>query len=267
MVLFVVIPMTIGIYYIKMPKQVRHDNNVFINTENIYQPIYTEMRERNTKAMLDGNVKPDVILNNQEDPRRGIGLFAFGKFVLNKQFTQVLREAGSLFSNQVVYSLDPEVASTQALLHCTIFQFFGVESIDPRFQPEVLKQYDEVLSDVLSQVPPFTVTYAGIIAVPSGLLMYGYPSININSMRDEIRAKLDERHILYKEPYKSDIVHSTLMRLRNPVAPTELLNFAKKYGDTDLGTLRVTDVALCYASWRMRPNEVKNVHEYQLQSR
>jgi hypothetical protein len=121
-----------------------------------------------------------------------------------------------------------------------------------------------------------TITYIGVIAVSTGLLMVGVPSkdsMRINDARDLLRDTLQRRDLPLMEPFCNNIVHSTLFRVTNEDAShgtksnnddkdkedlhMRLLNLAKEYEEAYLGTVTLDKFQVGPASWRMRPDEMQ----------
>lgn len=111
-----------------------------------------------------------------------------------------------------------------------------------------------------------TINFVGVIAVSTGLLMVGIPSIDSNSARDNVRRRLKENNLPLLEPFLNDIVHSTLFRvvpIKNDneggsakKLHKQLLKIAKKYENINLGTVTLKTFQIGPASYRMRTAEL-----------
>lgn len=235
-----------------------------MNVYTIYQPIYDEMRERNIRRLRESGVVIDAsFLSGQPDMRRGIGLFAFIEQSV-PALDRLIAEVSSVFADQVCYTLSPTPADTFGRIHFTFFQYIKVDSIPTDFSEQQMKQYAGITRSIVESMPPLTIEYKGVMAIPTGLLMYGYPSYDVNPYREQIREQLADQKIPFVEPYKSNIVHSTLMRIATPMDAERLIAFADRYKDTELFQFSVSNIQLCYGSWRMRNNEIAKIHEYNL---
>ncbi|KXK07452.1 MAG: hypothetical protein UZ21_OP11001001076 [Microgenomates bacterium OLB22] len=230
-----------------------------------YKAIYDEMRGRNSKSLSEQGVWPDEVLQSAEiDTRVGLGLFAFPQTTLGQGFDHMIADARERFPAQVVYT--PDRAQPQdGILHFTFFQLFKAAGLPPDFTATDASHYIATLQDIFSRFPPFTIKYSGLIAVPTGLLMYGYPSEDVNQYRDELRSALSTNGLPFEEPYKTDIVHSTCLRLCTTEDAQELLRFADDYKEVDLGTLSVDALTLGFGSWRMWDEECPLLKEIPLQ--
>lgn len=104
--------------------------------------------------------------------------------------------------------------------------------------------------------------YVGVIAVATGLLMIGVPSLDINETRDVVRARLKQHNLPLMEPFVNDIVHSTLFRVAGdskdipPDLHHRILKLAEEYKDVSLGTVVLSKFQIGPASWRLLQNEI-----------
>ena len=225
--------------------------------------IYDEMRERNKRLLNDNGLKTDSAIESEEpDNRKGVGLFSFfPEDYKNEPLKELLVELHDVFPRQMVYT--PRDMLHRGRLHHTFMQFLAVG--DSEFEQIDTTRLIELLSPVLSSMNRFTIHYTGLIAVPTGLAMIGYPSYDINDVRSNIRNVLNQSGIFWKEPYLNNIAHSTVLRLSGDDDSKKLMAFADKYQEKDLGILHVTELSLGYGTWKMKRNEVKMVKTFQLQ--
>lgn len=106
--------------------------------------------------------------------------------------------------------------------------------------------------------------YVGVIAVATGLLMIGIPSLDINETRDVVRSRLKQHQLPLMEPFVNDIVHSTLFRVTGdskdipPDLHHRILKLAEEYKDVSLGTAVLSKFQIGPASWRLLQNEIED---------
>mmetsp|Transcript_48511 Transcript_48511/g.94832 ORF Transcript_48511/g.94832 Transcript_48511/m.94832 type:complete len:532 (+) Transcript_48511:111-1706(+) len=154
-------------------------------------------------------------------------------------------------------------------LHWTLMQLVGFNDYDAEVAPEESKftsdQYVDCIRDSLTVGGLDTsvdVTYIGVIAVATGLLMIGVPSSDVNHARDAIRNRLSRRDLPLHEPFVNDIVHSTIFRVTGdpsthpPDLHTRLLDLASEFEHSVLGTVALDRFQVGSASWRMLREEV-----------
>lgn len=233
--------------------------------QNIYKPIYDEMRERNQDLIIQNGTKYDEVLSSSDkDERVGLALFATTEFHLNNNFENMLAETKTVFDSQIIYQQTEDTQRNHGFLHFTFIQFIGVDPLIKTITKKKLEEYKGVLSRVIQTIKPFSIQYQGLIALATGLVMYGYPSVDINIYREQIRQKIVESKLPFKEPFKIDIAHSTFVRFCQPEDKDKLLEFASKYQSIDLGKVNITGFYLGNGSWRMRPDEVTRIYEFNI---
>jgi hypothetical protein len=235
-----------------------------------YQAIYNEMIPRNKKRVEENGFSIDALLNSSIDTRRGIGIFAYYDDFTSSDFDTLYDEAIAIFPQQVIYHYaSQEVVPTHklpyaGLLHWTFFQLQSVVDEIPDLFEQRLREYKDALAKAIFTLPPLSIEFAGMSAVSSGILFHGYPDQDVNSVRENIRQQLLAHQLPFYEPYKSNIVHSTFVRLANTIDPKIVNDFVRKNADIKIGTLSVKKLYLGYASWRMDPSETRMLYEFDL---
>ena len=121
----------------------------------------------------------------------------------------MLKDLEDSFKDQIIYDDTPNNLGT---LH---FSFINIISFDKFLINEGYidtnyQNYNSILNDIFE---PFKIYWKGLIAIPTGICMVGFPDIDINTKRSIFRDKINESKLKFDERYKSDIVHSTILRL------------------------------------------------------
>ena len=185
-------------------------------------------------------------------------------YKLQERLKNEFGEYGLTFSEE-----QPEVGGGQ--LHWTLMQLVGF----PDYEAEIESKQDPVYfsQEYLDCVKDslmvggldsaMHITYVGVIAVGTGLLMVGVPSLDINEARDIVRNRLADHNLPLKEPFVNDIVHSTLYRVVGDAENmpkdlhVRLLALAKEYEDVVLGKTILSKFQIGPASWRVLREEIE----------
>lgn len=167
-------------------------------------------------------------------------------------------------------------------LHWTLMQLVGFADHENEFPGEKNSSCPYLTSEYLNCVQDslmvggmdcaITIRFVGVIAVSTGLLMVGIPSLDINSARDTLRQRLEEKNLPLLEPFVNDIVHSTLFRVVSIESDDDdssregddiskdlhdqLIQISKKYENVDLGNVTLNRFQIGPASWRMLSSEL-----------
>ncbi|MEN9327870.1 MAG: hypothetical protein RI947_678 [Candidatus Parcubacteria bacterium] len=222
------------------------------------------MRERNIRRLRESGVVVDAaLLSGQPDMRQGIGLFAFMEQSM-PALDRLIADVSSVFADQICYTLSPTPADNFGRIHFTFFQFLKVDSIPSDFSQKDKQIYENITASVLASMKPFTITYKGVMAIPTGLLIYGYPSYDVNPYRERLRTELIQSKVHFIEAYKSDIVHSTILRVAARLDPQLLIEFARTYDGQELFSTTVHKIQLGFGSWRMRDEEIQMIETFDL---
>jgi hypothetical protein len=145
-------------------------------------------------------------------------------------------------SSDVVYNIVP--SAKDGILHTTLFQFqtFGIDvSYDT-----VIKN-GETVESVLRNFPRLSIEFRGVMRVKHGIVMCGYPSYNINRVRDEFRHAIKD----IAEPHPQDICHMTIIRFGENVDDriADINAFVKRHKDTAFGCLNISSWNYGYGTW------------------
>jgi hypothetical protein len=126
--------------------------------------------------------------------------------------------------------------------------------------------YTDVLETVLLQhLPPFEIHFDALILTRTNLVLVGHPTVDMNAVRDLVRACLLDLGYPLFEPYKADTLHMTLVRFSEPLtadlrASLEHLVDTANADDSFSALLRVDHLDVSAASWKMLPQELAD-HE------
>lgn len=195
----------------------------------------------------------DPLLNlDHIDTRRCLAAYTFGNFNLSSHFYRLVEDLSVLLPGHSIYLPN----SNNSRLHHTFLQlvtFNQSQHIDT-----YLSRIDLLKSFI--SIPRYTVYFHKLILVPTGLLMVGIPSIDLNQYRDRIRLAMSKNNFPIMEGYRNDIVHSTILRFTSPVSSKQLLGLQKlvQHFDVELGTLSVNHLHLSKASWKMAHSELEH---------
>lgn len=112
------------------------------------------------------------------------------------------------------------------------------------------KDFTNLQKDLNTYLPKgYTVTFDRIIPVKTGMVICGTPSIDINSVRDELRKYVE------KERYYCDIAHATLFRATEQnmdlVEQQAFINHWVSLGPSPFATFVVKKINIVRASWCM----------------
>ncbi|CAG9462316.1 unnamed protein product [Pedinophyceae sp. YPF-701] len=222
--------------------------------------VYEEMRERNSRKIAEKGYGHDEKLRG-EDGRRCLAVYTLAgadNFSGGASFGDLVADlTNALGSNQVIYTAEERPGALCARLHFTFMQLvtFSMYAGCPTDE-----EYREAVEAILiSNLPSFEVRFDRLICTPGNLLLTGYPTADLNNVRETVRKEMARAGLPLFEPYKVDIMHMTLARFANPVSDAQkaaLDQIIDKYSGAKLATLRVNELKISPASWKMQHAEL-----------
>ena len=234
-------------------------------TEKQMKLIYEEMIQRNN--LNSNGTKADKELFELKDNRfcqAGYTMFTNTNWEPKNTFNTLMNELAQTISpgNQCFYSVLSEEDSIQSnplvgALHWTLMQFirFDLNAVTPLPGD----YYQTIQAILVNCMNTFEICFDRICITPASILMLGTPTLDLNSCREYLRKELSRIGYPVFEPYKVDIVHSTLVRfstLLNKEQEAKLLEIEAKYNGKYLGKLVVDSIMLSAATWRMKSKEL-----------
>jgi hypothetical protein len=153
-----------------------------------------------------------------------------------------LRQRGILFDNK------------PARLHWSLLQFqtFPINPNQTTYNDPGLVCK---IRAVLDRYPPLHIVFRGIARTRFGLFLCGYPTFNVNQMRNELRALCPDE---LNEPHPQDICHSTLFRFTEDPSPDDIAlldMIVAKYHDLELCKMHVDKWEFGYGTWTQKDGE------------
>jgi 2'-5' RNA ligase len=222
----------------------------------IYQQLWTEA----VSAFERGTPQIDPNLSDKaNDLRRGVTL-AFRP-------SPLVRAKVKNFTDQLAEAAPGEYFYQPEELHVTVLSIIsGTEFW--RKEIRQLAACRAIIAEVLSRQRSFKISFRGVTASPSAVMIQGFPVADgLEKMREELRRafarnglgdRLDRR-------YKITSAHMTVMRFRQADADWKrLATFLAENRDTDFGEMEVNRIQLIWGDWYASANIVRTLQEYDL---
>jgi hypothetical protein len=227
--------------------------------------IYDEMRARQLKMLLEKGTNPDSLIEKSLiDTRRCIAGFTFyNNWSASQPFEPMLASLAKEFPHQNYYSTSEQAINS---IHFTFGQIIGFNEYEGKkdLWEENQATYLAAIKQVLNEMPSFEITFRGLMPIQSGIIMVGYPSIDINIWRRKLETLLANQNLAYSQ-YQNNIIHSTVLRCNQMESNVQkLIQFANQYQSTYFGTLKVETFHIGHCSWRMQRPEIQVVEEVKL---
>jgi hypothetical protein len=170
-------------------------------------------------------------------------IWALGDWAPTPAFHALNADLIPLKSRGIVF----DIQGTIAQLHWTLFQI-QTFPVTPTCATKQTEKEANALRAILGSSPPFNVQFLGISKTRFGLFLNGFPSIDVNAVRDKIRHLFADLN----EPHPQDICHATLFRFSQAPTPEDralLDTLVEKYADVDLVTFTPCTWEYGYGTW------------------
>jgi HAD superfamily hydrolase (TIGR01509 family) len=204
------------------------------------EEIYREMKARNRTMIEETGLRWDPLLGIR-DERLCHAIYVFC------EPTNWSPTVSYLALMQRLIEMVPR--HVFGLLHFTLMQLVGFEVFDQVKLPA--DYYQVIQSFLVNHMVCFECHFDRVCLTPKSIMLQGVPSIHVNHARNLLRRELKRLGYPLLEPYKSDMIHMTLVRFCEPLDLGDLEKVAERFSGVDLGTLRVTHFDMGPASWDM----------------
>lgn len=242
-----------------------------------YSDIYREMFQRNTDWLTSHDSVYDPILGTNQDTRHCIGLVSDGPMIPSSCLCDEMNELGNLLlgtdhETYFQWTSNHSSPSSQWLPHRLVCIRPNPLFITPRVhhtfmiaKPWIHGEYcsedptwNPLSHEISTRIPAYSVSFQHFIPVKTGLVLTGYPTVNLNTIRDGFR----KDQWVSGELYTNDIVHMTILRwisLPSPVQMNRFLNWCtsrfslspfssscqKEYIRLSVNTIHITNASWC----------------------
>lgn len=220
---------------------------------------YDALRQAALPLLARGAAELDVLLDSPHDTRRGLTVLARPPAAIAAAIETLLVAFRHCEPQQYYYPA--------ADMHLTILSLI---SAHPGFslaagEPAV---YVQAVREALHGLPPFTIRYAGLTAVPGGVLVQGFPlDEGLQRLREALRTYFQHAGLAHSidQRYRLQTAHSTVIRFRRPLAnPAQLVAALERCQRQFIGTFEVSTVELVVSDWYQRARHSQRLATYSL---
>ncbi|MCD7133043.1 2'-5' RNA ligase family protein [Limosilactobacillus balticus] len=191
---------------------------------------------RNHQEQLDSN-----LLNPDKDMRRGLTLTASLPAHVSRNIMFCLQKLAAIEPNQYFYP--------PADLHITIIDLIPANS-DFSLSTFEEKKYKNVVGQIISQIGPIHWHLAGMIPSLGALLVKGYYSAELSTLRNQLRQELPLHNLLLKERYPTISGHVTVARYTRPLQQADcFLEALEGFKSINFGQFTTSSLDLVVHDW------------------
>lgn len=213
------------------------------------QEHYNQLYQKSSELILKGNYKVDNQINDASDSRFGITLLIRPNEEVKAKIQLFLNELREVDSKQYYYPDSDIHITVMSIISC--YEGFTLDTIR-------IEEYIETIQKSLLDVDKIKISFKGITASPSAIMIQGFPTDeSLNNLRNKLRENFKKSTLQQSidSRYAIATAHSTVLRFQEKLEnPEKLMEVVKKFRDFDFGEFNVEKLELVYNDWYQREN-------------
>ncbi|MCC4382468.1 hypothetical protein LMB54_01425 [Limosilactobacillus reuteri] len=204
--------------------------------------LYSNINQQGVSAIRNHQEQLDNYLRNPDkDIRRGLTLTASLPAHVSRNIMFCLQKLAAIEPNQYFYP--------PADLHITIIDLIAASS-DFSFSTFEEKKYENVVRKIISRIGPIHWHLAGMITSSGALLVKGYYSAELSTLRNVLRKELPLHDLLLKERYSTISGHVTVARYTSPIQQADqFLKTLEEFKSINFGQFTTSSLDLVVHDW------------------
>lgn len=224
-----------------------------MNLESHYKKLYNE----SISKISSDNYEIDDLIDSNRDNRFGITLLIRPSIEIKEKIQKFITQIKKIEPNQYYYPNSDIHITVMSIISC--YDGFDIKRID-------LTKYIELIEKCILEKKDINITFRGITASPSGILIQGFMDNNeLNDIRDRLRNEFKASNLEQSldKRYSIQTAHSTIVRFKAELSQKEkLLEFLDENINYDFGTFKVNEFEFVYNDWYQREKYVKEIYKF-----
>ena len=224
-----------------------------MNLENHYKKLYHD----SINKISSDNYQIDTLIDSKNDRRFGLTLIIRPSNEIKKKIQNFLKNIKEIEPNQYYYPNSDIHITVMSIISC--YSDFDMSKID-------VQKYIDLTEKCLLKGIDLNITFKGITASPSGVMVQGFMNNNeLNDIRNRLRKAFKNSNVEQSldKRYLIQTAHSTIIRFRKELSHKEkFLELLDNSINYDFGTFKVNKFELVYNDWYQREQYVKKIHEF-----
>lgn len=220
-----------------------------------YRRLHTEAM--NNVAKEGFSFDPEIM--NPSDSRRGLTLLLRPGEDLLAAFSDFIQAVYQVAPGQYQYPSSDIHVTLMPVISC--YPGFRLQGLE-------LPSYIELIQQALPDIRPIPLSFTGVFASPSCLMIKGFPENGeLEKCRNSLRASFAKSTLEQSldKRYRLVSAHCTVIRFQKPVQqPEKVLDLLEKFQDRFFGAQRFDQVELVFNDWYQRRQKVQILETFSL---
>lgn len=226
-----------------------------MDLENHYNKLWNQSLQKFRSNEFDF----DPLINSDDDNRYGITLLARPSKEVKQDISNILEEIRNIAPNQYYYPESDLHVTILSIISC--YDGFTFDQIN-------LSDYEKIVQSAIDLIAPFEITFRGLTASPSCILVQGFPRDDqLTVLRNELRKKFKDsclQHSIDKR-YLLQTAHITTVRFKESFENAErFISKVAKLRDRNFGSCVIDQVELVGNDWYQQKEKVESIAKFSL---
>ena len=220
---------------------------------------YRKLWEQSLPRFQAGNFEYDPKISDPDDRRYGLTLLARPDARVQSKVQTLLGQLREIAPSHYYYPSSDLHITALSIISCR--EGFSLDQ-------QELPAYQQLIAQVVGELPPFRVWFKGLTASPSCVMIQGYPENHaLAQLRDRLRMAFRAsglRHSMDKR-YTLTTAHMTAVRFTGKtVSEPAFVEHLIALKDTDFGQCRIQNLELVGNDWYQRQRNTRLVASWGL---
>lgn len=220
---------------------------------------YNKLWNQSLQKFRSNEFQFDPLINSENDNRYGITLLARPSKEVKRNISTTLEEIRSIAPHQYYYPKSDLHVTILSIISCC--DGFSIDQINP-------SDYQKVVQFAVDSIAPFEITFHGLTASPSCILVQGFPRGNqLTDLRNKLREMFKDTSLQdsIDKRYKLQTAHLTAIRFKESF--DDAGNFISKIArlrDRNFGSCTVDQIELVGNDWYQQKEKVESIAKFSL---
>lgn len=220
---------------------------------------YNQLYKSSSEAILSGNYRLDVKINDPSDSRFGITLLLRPSEKIKTSIQLFLEKLKAIEPSQYYYPDSDIHITVMSIISC--YEGFSLDQI-------AVESYIEIIQKSLADLAEIKIEFRGITASNSAIMIQGFPSDeSLNNLRNKLRENFKNSALEQSidSRYSIATAHSTVMRFREKLQnPEQLIQIANQFREYNFGEFKADKLELVFNDWYQRERNTIQLKDFQL---
>lgn len=218
---------------------------------------YNKLWEQSLQKFNRQEFEFDPIINSGNDIRYGITLRVRPSKQVKQNISTALQQIKGTAPNQYYYPSTDLHVTILSIISC--YAGFFLDEVDQ-------SEYQKLIHSAIGFISPFSITFRGLTASPSSIMVQGFPKGNqLETLIDALRREFKQSNLPHSidKRYRLQTAHMTVIRFKKPFVQSEkFIRTVADFRDRNFGSCVVNQLELVGNDWYQQKEKVKLIDKF-----